>query len=264
VKLAVVGATGKMGRSVLRLAEDANWTVVAAIDAHGGGTDVGTLAGHDPSGVTVTADLNILASAKPDVVIDFSTANATASVVEATTRANAALVCGTTGLTDTDLFVLAAKVIPVLWEPNMSVGVHILKELTRYAVRCLGDVADMEIVEAHHRFKADSPSGTAMALLEVLQSERETITVSHGRRGTPGARVRSEVGMHAIRGGDVVGDHTVHFLCEGERLELTHRASNRDLFASGALRAAAWLAGKAPGRYTMRDVLGVNLSGDDQ
>jgi 4-hydroxy-tetrahydrodipicolinate reductase len=262
MKLAVVGATGKMGRAVLRLAQEGDWTVVAAVDAHGLGTDVGALAGKEPRGVQVTADLNILASAKPDVVIDFSTANATASVVEATARANAALVCGTTGLTDLDLFALAANVIPVLWEPNMSVGVHVLKELTRYTVRCLGDVADVEIVEAHHRFKADSPSGTAMALLEVLQNERETVTVSHGRRGTPGARLRSEVGMHAIRGGDVVGDHTVHFLCEGERIELTHRASNRDLFARGALRAAAWLCGKPKGRYAMRDVLGINLNND--
>lgn len=263
MKLAVVGASGKMGRAVLRLAEDNDFTIVAAIDASNVGVDVGALAGHgEVTGLAVTSDLNVLGLAKPDVVIDFSTANATLSVIEAASRAGAALVCGTTGIEDADMFSLAAQAIPVLWEPNMSVGVHVLKELTRYAVRAMGDAADIEIVEAHHRFKADSPSGTALALLGVVKDERETVTVSHGRQGRPGARVRSEVGMHAVRGGDVVGDHTVHFLCEGERLELTHRASNRDLFAQGALRAAAWIAGKPRGRYTMRDVLSLNIDGD--
>jgi 4-hydroxy-tetrahydrodipicolinate reductase len=259
LRIAVVGATGKMGRTVLRLVADDEHSLVAAIGTDLIGADVGTLLGEHPSGLCITDDLLSLVEAKPDVVIDFSSANAFISVAEATARAGAALVSGTTGLSDQalDALALTSKLIPVLWEPNMSVGVHVLKELMRLAVLQLGDSADIEIVETHHRFKADSPSGTAIALLDVIKSTSESTTVTHGRSGRPGARIRSEVGMHAIRGGDVIGDHTVHFLCDGERLELTHRASSRELFASGALRAAAWIAGKPKGRYTLKDVLAV-------
>jgi 4-hydroxy-tetrahydrodipicolinate reductase len=261
VKLAVVGAPGKMARAVLRLAGDLGCSVVAAIGTENVGLDVASLTGGDSTGLVVSSDLMSLIEAKPEVVIDFSSANATVAVVDAVTRANAALVCGTTGLSDAglDALSMAAKVVPTLWEPNLSVGVHLLKELVRFAVRTLDLHTDIEIVEAHHRFKADSPSGTALALLDVIRSERETTTVVHGREGRPGARVPSEVGMHAVRGGDVIGDHAVHLLCEGERLELTHRATSRDLFARGALRAGLWLRGKPAGRYTMSDVLSLKL-----
>jgi 4-hydroxy-tetrahydrodipicolinate reductase len=259
LRIAVVGATGKMGRTVMRFAADDEHTLVAAISTDLIGADVGTLLGEHPSGLLVADDLLTLVDAKPDVVIDFSSANAFISVAEASARAGAALVSGTTGLNDQamDALLLTSKLIPVLWESNMSVGVHVLKELIRLALLQLNNSADIEIVETHHRFKADSPSGTAIALLDVIKSASEATTVTHGRSGRPGARIRSEVGMHAVRGGDVIGDHTVHFLCDGERLELTHRATSRDLFANGALRAACFLAGKPNGRYTLKDVLAV-------
>jgi 4-hydroxy-tetrahydrodipicolinate reductase len=145
--------------------------------------------------------------------------------------------------------------MPVLWEPNMSVGVHVLGRLVREAIAALGEGFDVEIVEAHHRKKVDAPSGTALRLAELAMEAAHGGGLRHGREGRPGERPRGEIGMHALRGGDVVGDHTVHFLGDGERLELTHRATSRDVFAHGALRAAAWLAGKPRGRYTLADVL---------
>jgi 4-hydroxy-tetrahydrodipicolinate reductase len=260
MRLAVVGATGKMGRAVLRLAEETGHKVVCAVSPELMGTDIGVLLGTDNTGILVTDDLLSISHARPEVVIDFSSANATVAVAEASSRAGAALVCGTTGLTEPGLeaISLAAQAIAVLWEPNMSVGVHVLKDLVRHALIALGDNVDVEITETHHRFKADSPSGTALALLEVAKQERDVVSVTHGRSGRPGARGYSEIGMHAIRGGDVIGDHSVHFLCEGERIELVHRATSRDLFAQGALRAAVWMAGKPRGRYTMQHVLAID------
>jgi 4-hydroxy-tetrahydrodipicolinate reductase len=173
-------------------------------------------------------------------------------------RAGFGLVSGTTGLDEAAKRAqgLAATKTAVLWEPNMSPGVYVLGELVRRAIEMLGPEFDVEIVEAHHRMKVDAPSGTAARLAEVARAARgDGSSLIHGREGRPGARPRAEIGVHALRGGDVVGDHTVGLYGAGERLELTHRASNRDLFAHGAVRAAAWIAGKPPGRYGLSDVL---------
>src|SRR6185312_14259983 len=168
-----------------------------------------------------------------------------------------AVVSGTTRL-DADaerLLDQAARVVPVLWAPNTSVGVQVLAELVAEAAAKLGLSFDVEIVEAHHRAKVDAPSGTADRLRRAVVEAREDLVPVHGREGLVGPRKRTEIGVLALRGGDVIGDHTVHFLGQGERLELTHRATNRDLFARGALRAARFLHGKPAGRYTMADIL---------
>ncbi len=174
-------------------------------------------------------------------------------------RAGVAIVSGTTGLDAAARAALdaASANVPVLWEANMSVGVHVLADVVRTAVAALGDGYDIEIVETHHGKKVDAPSGTALLLVQSARDARDDgASLAHGRCGRPGARPATEIGVHAVRGGDVIGDHTVHLLGCGERLELTHRATSRDVFAHGALRAAGWIAGRRPGIYTMRDVLG--------
>ena len=169
-----------------------------------------------------------------------------------------ALVSGTTGLDESAESALAeaAKQVPVLWEPNMSVGVLVLGEVLRRAIEMLGASFDVEIVETHHRMKADAPSGTANRLAAIVRETRKENGVAiTGRSGKPGPRSASEIGVLAVRGGDVVGDHVVHLLGTGERLELTHRATSRDVFAVGALRAAVGIADKPAGRYALRDVI---------
>jgi 4-hydroxy-tetrahydrodipicolinate reductase len=256
-----------MGRAIVRLAHEGGVSVVSAIGASDVGKDVGELAGLSQLGVAITQDVDALVATKPDCIIDFSAPALFPSVCAAAVRANAALVCGTTGFgnAESEALMATAQKIAVLWEPNMSVGVHLLASLVEKAIAALGDSCDVEIVEAHHKLKVDSPSGTAMRLAEVAKrardegaarsKDRPDSAFVYGRVGKPGARKSNEIGVHAIRGGDVIGDHTVHLLCAGERLELTHRASSRELFASGAIRAARWIAGKPVGRYTMTDVL---------
>jgi 4-hydroxy-tetrahydrodipicolinate reductase len=258
VKLAVFGASGRMGRAVMRLAAEAGDVVVCAVSATDVGADAGELAGTKRSGVAIVADPAAVAGSGAEAIVDFSTPSAVPLVADAAVRARCALVSGTTGLDDAAKAALdrAARDVPVLWEPNMSVGVFVLGRLLERAIAMLGSDIDVEIVEAHHRMKADAPSGTALRLAEVARAARKDEgALVTGRTGKPGARPRSEIGVLAMRGGDVVGDHTVHLLALGERLELTHRASNRDLFARGALRAAAWLVGKPARRYTLADVL---------
>jgi 4-hydroxy-tetrahydrodipicolinate reductase len=260
-RLGVIGASGKMGRAVLRLALDAGLEVVAAIGADNEGVDAGTVAGRAAIGVILTSDLSELLRCRPDVAIDFSSANAFASVCVAAAAADVPLVSGTTGLGELEFAALAraATEIPVLWEPNMSVGIHVLSQLLEYATWWLGSGFDVEISETHHRFKVDAPSGTALRLLETVKRARAGGTAVHGRSGDTGTRGVSEIGMHAVRGGDVIGDHTVMFLGEGERIELSHRATHRDLFARGAIRAALWLSDKQatrrPARYRFVDML---------
>ena len=164
---------------------------------------------------------------------------------------------GTTGLGEEARAALdrASARVPVAWEPNMSVGVHVLGALVARAIAMLGPDFDIEIIEAHHRLKADAPSGTALRVAEIAREARGGARFVHGREGRPGARGAAEIGVHAVRGGDVVGDHSVYLLGAGERIELIHRASSRELFASGALRFARWIAGKTPGRYAMDDML---------
>jgi 4-hydroxy-tetrahydrodipicolinate reductase len=257
MRLAVVGASGRMGRAVVRLAGAQGMSIVCAVGTTDVGRDAGDLAGIGPIGVCVVDGIGAIGDTKADVVIDFSSPTATAAMAPLAASQRAAIVTGTTGLgaEAREALAKAALQVPVLAEPNMSVGVAVLSKLVKMAVSmCPG--FDLEIVEVHHRAKVDAPSGTALRLAEVAAEARGSGSMVHGRHGRPGPRGDDEVGMHAVRGGDVIGDHTVHLLGGGERLELTHRATSRDVFAYGALRAASFLAGKAPGPYTLRDVLG--------
>jgi len=178
-------------------------------------------------------------------------------LLSAAVHQKVAVVSGTTGLDDAAQAALerAAQTVPVLWAPNTSLGVHVLAELVEQAVKKLGSRFDVEIVEVHHRKKIDAPSGTALRLAKAARAGRPDLAELHTRDGNVGARTGNELGVLAVRGGDVIGDHTVFLLGTGERLELTHRASSRELFAEGALAAAHFVVGKAPGRYSLNDVL---------
>lgn len=260
MRLAIHGASGRMGQSVIRLAAEAtDIQIVGGVCASTDpalGRDLGELAGVGTLGVVTTADVatGLLGA---DVVIDFSTAAAVGALFSTAARQGVAIVSGTTGLTEAGERSLAraAESVPVLWAPNMSVGVQVLAEVVEHAVRRLGAGFDVEIVEVHHRKKIDAPSGTAKRIAEAARAARPELRDLHGREGAVGARTNDEMGVLALRGGDVIGDHTVFLFGSGERLELTHRASSRDLFAEGALRGARFVQGKPPGRYSMRDVL---------
>jgi 4-hydroxy-tetrahydrodipicolinate reductase len=197
-----------------------------------------------------------------DAVIEFSHHVVTPAVAKACADAGKLLVIGTTGHNDTEIAEIraAGKTTPVVFAPNFSVGVNALFWLTEKAAEILGPDFDLEVIEMHHRLKKDAPSGTARRLAEILAGVRGlqyASDVRHGREGIVGERTAGEIGMHAIRGGDVVGDHTVIFATQGERVELTHKASSRETFARGALRAAKWARGRGPGVYDMQDVLGL-------
>lgn len=257
MRIAVVGASGRMGRAVVRLAHEAGMQLVCAVGITEVGRDAGELAGVGPTGTCIVDGLAALEHARADVVVDFSTPAATVALVGIAAGSGTAIVSGTTGLDDHARSALerASVRIPVLWEPNMSIGVHVLTRLVSEAAAALAGW-DIEVVETHHAAKVDAPSGTALRLAEAAQKARARETrLVHGRVGRPGPRASEEIGMHALRGGDIVGDHVVHFLGGGERLELTHRATSRDVFAHGAVRAARWLAGKPAGRYSLGDVL---------
>ena len=234
------GAKGRMGLAIAQAAPAAGVVIAAA-------TDVG--------------DNAAAAIEKADVVVDFSFHAATAPLAELAARHRKALVIGTTGHTDAEKARIreAVKGIPVVWAGNYSIGVNLLNALVRRAARALGQGWDIEVLEMHHRLKKDAPSGTAEKLIEILREERrvQADRLRHGRAGLVGERTADEIGVHALRGGDVVGDHTVLFACDGERLELTHKASSRTIFAQGALRAAAWVAGKPAKIYGMEEVLGL-------
>ncbi|MBK8258839.1 MAG: 4-hydroxy-tetrahydrodipicolinate reductase [Polyangiaceae bacterium] len=259
MKIAICGATGKMGLSVARLAHGDLFQIVGAIASSGSkhlGRDLGDLAGIGTIGVAVDAPVSSgLMGA--DVVIDFSTPDALVALVHAAAKQGVAIVSGTTRLhaEATKALENASKLVPVLWAPNTSVGVHILRELAALAAKALGSGFDVEIVETHHRAKVDAPSGTAGALVAAVKAARPELVETRGRDGNVGPRANDELGVFAVRGGDVIGDHTVMFLGQGERIEISHRATNRDLFARGALRAARFLKGKPAGMYTMADVL---------
>lgn len=260
IAIAVAGAAGRMGRSVLeQVLTASDLRLMGALEAPRHpelGSDAGSLIGR-PTGVRLTADaVKALSGAK--VVVDFSMPEATAVVLRAAATAGVACVVGTTGLTDDGRAALeeAVKLVPVVAAPNMSAGVQVLGHLLAEALRLLGPEFDVEIVETHHSKKTDAPSGTALRLAEIAQRGIENATLQHGRSGR-GARAPGEIGLHAVRGGDVVGDHVVTLAGPGERIELVHRATSREVFASGALRAARWVVGKPAGRYSMGDVLGL-------
>ncbi len=260
MKLAISGASGRMGLAVARLAHAAGDQIVGASCGATDpalGRDLGELIGVGSMGVSLTGDVSS-ALLSAEVVIDFSTAAAVPDLFGAAARQKVAIVSGTTNLGDPGERALARAVeqVPVLWAPNMSLGVQVLAELVEQAVRRLGPGFDVEIVEVHHRKKIDAPSGTAKRLAQAAKNARAELSELAGREGDVGARKPSELGVMALRGGDVVGDHTVFLFGDGERLELTHRASNRDVFAHGAIRAARYVIGKPAGRYGIKDVLG--------
>ncbi len=259
MRLAIVGASGRMGRAIVALAAADDVEIVCAVGTTDVGRDVGELAGIGPIGVCVVDSLAAVERSAADVVVDFSAPSATLALAPVAAAAGSAVVSGTTGLGDEALAALgrASKRVAVLWEPNMSLGVHMLGRLLAQAVAGLSEW-DVEIVETHHRAKVDAPSGTALRLAEIVRAARPTTArMVHGRQGRPGPRAADEIGMHALRGGDVVGDHVVHLMGGAERVELAHRATSRNVFAHGALRAAHWIARRSPGLYTLDDVLQV-------
>jgi 4-hydroxy-tetrahydrodipicolinate reductase len=265
IKVVVTGAAGRMGTQIIRLARDAEELALhAAVERPGSpaaGGDVAALVGGPPAGLTVTDDL-AKALAGADVVIDFTSHDASVRHAELCAEKGVALVIGSTGFTADDKakIAAAARKIPVVLSPNMSVGVNVVFELVRQAAKVLGDDYDVEIVEIHHKKKRDAPSGTAVRLGEVAAEalgRAPADALAYSRHGILGERPPWQIGVQTLRGGDVVGEHTVFFCGEGERVEITHRATSREQFARGAIRAAAWLAGKAPGVYDMADVLGL-------
>ena len=269
-KVLIVGAGGRMGLAMARLiAQRAvpGLELVAAVDRAGAplvGQDAGVAAGVPALGVAIGADLAAGLAARPDVAVDFSSPSATAATAAQVAAAGVPWVVGTTGLGAAEQAAVAqaARKIPVVLSANMSLGVNLLYALVEQAARTLAGLRyDCEIIERHHRRKKDAPSGTALYLGEAAAQgfgwNLKDVAVD-GRTGIPGERPEKEIGFHAVRGGDVVGDHTVLFAADGECIELSHRATSRDTLALGALRAAAWLPGRAPALYGMRDVLGLH------
>ncbi len=268
LRLVVVGAPGRMGRMLTQVVPDTlGVRLVAALAAEGDpnlGADSGAAFGQGPNGVPVTSDV-AAAIAQADAIVDFSTPAATIAIAHAAARAGVAHVIGTTGFSPEELAEIseAARGAVIVRSGNMSLGVNLLAVLVERAARALGPAWDAEIVEMHHRLKVDAPSGTALLLGEAAARGRGIDLAEHsarGRDGLTGARKPGDIGFASLRGGTVVGDHTVIFAGAGERIELSHRAEDRGVFARGALAAALWTRGKAPGLYSMADVLG--LSGD--
>lgn len=241
-KVIIVGAKGRMGQALLELAQPE--------------------AGYELGGAIDLDDVLLDCIEPSDAVIEFAYHAITPQTAEICAQHGKPLVIGTTGHTpeEREKILSYTKDIPIVWASNFSVVVNTLFYLTRKAARILGPDYDQEVVELHHHFKIDAPSGTAVTLGKILaesQGEDYEVISRHGREGEVGSRPKKEVGMHAVRGGDAVGEHTVYFIGDGERLELIHRSSHRSSYASGALRSAAWAVDKAPGLYTMEDVLGL-------
>jgi len=258
-KIAIAGAAGRMGRRIAALAiQDDRFRVVSAMEMPGHeamGADVGVLSGVGPCGLTVGDGLQ----GDPDVIVDFSTPEGTLQWLDVAGERKIAMVIGTTGLTESQLAEVAdaAGQVAIVHAPNMSVGVNVMFKLVGQVAKALGDEYDIEIVETHHRFKTDAPSGTALGLArsicEATGKDAAEVLV-HGRSGRC-PRNRGEIGVHAVRVGDTVGEHSVHFGCLGETVTVSHSAHTRDTFARGALRAAEWATKQTPGLYTMQDVL---------
>lgn len=266
VRVALVGVSGRMGLSLIKaalLSAQAELTVaVSRPESAAVGKDAGELAGMSVAGVTVTTDL-LAAVDKFDVLIDFTRPEASLQYLEICRQAGKKVVIGTTGYSEAQKATIAAAAqdIGVVLAPNMSVGVNLSLKLLQMAAQVMGDYTDIEIVEAHHRHKIDAPSGTALRMGEVvakaLGRDLKDCAI-YGREGVTGERERKTIGFSTIRAGDIVGEHTVMFADEGERLEITHKATSRMTFANGAVRAAIWLNGKGNGLYDMQDVLGLS------
>lgn len=263
--IGIAGCGGRMGRMLVQAVLTSDGVLLAGGVEQPGhealGRDVAELAGGPVCGHRVEADPEPLFESS-DVVIDFTSPAATATHARLAARHGTALVVGTTGLRseENECLAAAAEAVPVVVAANMSVGVNLLLGLTRQVAAILGEDYDIEIVEMHHRHKVDAPSGTALALGHAAAAGRGTSLDSVSQRvrdGQIGSRARGTIGFATLRGGDVVGEHTVIFAGEGERIELSHRATSRAVFAHGAVRAARWTAGRPPGLYSMRQVLGL-------
>ncbi|WP_022949936.1 4-hydroxy-tetrahydrodipicolinate reductase [Methylohalobius crimeensis] len=263
-RIAIPGAAGRMGRILIQAVAAADDMELTAATARSGsellGRDAGELAGVGTLGVPIRPSLEECEDF--DVLIDFTLPESCQGFVEYCRSHGKRLVIGTTGLSSRDRAAIdaAANTIPIVFAPNMSVGVNLALRLLETAAKVLGDDVDVEVLEAHHRHKVDAPSGTALRMGEVvadaLGRDLEQCAV-YGRQGKTGERDRKTIGFATVRAGDIVGEHTVLFAGEGERLEITHKASSRMTFGKGAVRAARWLMAQNPGRYDMRDVLGL-------
>jgi 4-hydroxy-tetrahydrodipicolinate reductase len=263
VRIAVTGAAGRMGRILIEavsLNEDCELTVAIALpESSLIGADAGELVGLGKNGVAIVGDVNAVLN-DFDVLIDFTVPAATLANASACGKAGKGMVIGTTGFTPEQKAELDAAITPIAicQASNFSTGVNLCFKLLDMAARVLGDDVDIEIVEAHHRHKIDAPSGTALSMGQVvadaLGRDLQKVAV-YGREGQTGARERETIGFATVRAGDIVGDHTVMFCADGERVEITHKASSRMSFARGAVRAAAWVNAQAAGRYDMQDVL---------
>ncbi len=266
---AIVGAGGRMGRTIISLSQvfnDGAMLLCGALESNQSsdiGRDAGEVAGTKTLSVKLSSEYNeALKNAK--VVIDFSSPETSMGVVNYCLEQKISCVIGTTGFTERqkELIFQASQDIPILLASNMSLGVSLLSHLVKQSVRFLGPEYDVEISEIHHRYKKDAPSGTALSLCDALNINPSTATdyeIKHGRQGNVGERSKRELGVHALRGGDVVGDHTVYFMGDGERIELTHRASSRSAFGMGALRAGKFFAEeeRQAKMYTLNDILGL-------
>ncbi|WP_006787483.1 4-hydroxy-tetrahydrodipicolinate reductase [Thiorhodospira sibirica] len=267
--VAIVGAGGRMGRTLIEaVAQQPDLRLGAAFEhSHSSllGADAGELAGVGRNGIAIEAD-PAQALERFEVLIDFTRPEASLRYLDICTQGGKGMVIGTTGFSPEERAQIqqAARQIPIVMAPNMSIGVNLCLSLLDQAARILGDEVDIEIIEAHHRHKIDAPSGTALRMGEVvaqaLGRDLQQCAV-YGRQGNTGERARHTIGFETIRAGDIVGEHTVMFAALGERIEITHKATNRMTFAQGAVRAAHWLNGKAAGLYDMHDVLGLKRPG---
>lgn len=267
MKIAIMGAAGRMGRELIcAIAADPDCSISGATETAGSavlGKDIGTLAGLDPIGIAVSDDAPAVIAAA-DAIVDFTVPKASIEFARLAAKSGTAAIIGTTGFEANAEAAIAeaAKSTAIVKAGNMSLGVNLLLALTRQAAAALGNDFDIEIVEMHHRMKVDAPSGTALMLGEAAASGRGLALKDHAvrvRDGVTGPRNRGDIGFATLRGGTVVGDHTVIFAGEGERIELTHRATDRGIFARGAVKAALWTKGRAPGLYDMTDVLGIRV-----
>ncbi len=265
VNIAVAGVAGRMGGAIVRAVAYGKGAALAGGFEFPGHPAVGKklsdVTGYaQAKGLVADSPAEVLAQA--DVLVEFTTPTASLENLKVCAKLGKAVVIGTTGLDPAQKKEMAklAKKVPVVFAPNMSVGMNLMFKLAGVITKVLGPEFALELVEAHHDQKKDAPSGSAVRLLEEMAQVRGLKldqALRHGRQGLVGARTRDEIGVSVIRGGDIVGEHTVYFIGQGERLELTHRASSRDTFAQGAVRAALWLKGQQPGLYDMQDVLGL-------
>lgn len=265
IKIIVSGAAGRMGTRIMSLAQkQSELQIIGAlehVDHPKIGSDIGGIMGTEQTGVTLSGDISQIGE-HADVLIDFSHPEATVRLSGEAAERGIAMVTGTTGLTNEQVakIRLLTDRIPFVFAPNMSVGINLIFRLLRDIAPVLEDGYDIEIIEAHHRHKKDAPSGTAMRMAQVIA---DTLgrnlgdTAVYARKGIIGERTNREIGMQTIRAGDIVGEHTILFGGIGERIEITHKASSRDTFASGALKAAIWVCSQKPGFYDMQDVLGL-------